>query len=48
MNDVRAVLSAQVDLVKFCCRYARDVPRVESLVSDFAYLNPNCKLVLID
>jgi hypothetical protein len=44
LNDVRAVLSDQVDLIKFCCRYTRDVPRVESLISDFVYENYNCKL----
>jgi len=45
LNDVRAVINEEVDLIKFCCRYTRDVPRVESLISDFVYENPNCKLV---
>ncbi len=45
LNDVRAVLSDQVDLIKFCCRYTRDVPRVESIISDFVNENPNCVLV---
>ena len=46
INDVRAVLSDQVGLIKFCCRYTRDIPRVESLISDFVYENANCKLAL--
>jgi len=44
LNDVRAILNEQVGLIKFCCRYARDVPRVESLIRDFVSKNPNCKL----
>ena len=46
LNDVRAVISKQAGLIKFCCRYSSDVPRVESLIGDFAYKNPNCKLAL--
>jgi len=48
LNDVRAVLSEKGDLIKFFCRYVRDIPRVESLVKDFSYQNPNCKLVEVD
>ncbi len=48
LNDVRAVLSGQAGLIKFCCRYISDVPKVESLIIDFAYQNPNCKLVEIN
>ena len=48
LNDVRAVLSGKGGLIKFFCRYTRDIPRVESLVSDFAYQHPNCKLVEVD
>ncbi|MFT5602894.1 MAG: hypothetical protein ACI9N1_003156 [Flavobacteriales bacterium] len=44
LNDVRAVISEEVGLIKFCCRYTKDVHRVESLVSDFVYENHNCKL----
>lgn len=44
LNDVRAVISEEVSLIKFCCRYAKDIPRVELLISDFVYENPNCKL----
>ena len=45
LNDVRAVLSDKGDLIKIFCRYIRDIPRVDSLVDDFAYQHPNCKLV---
>lgn len=45
INDVRAVVSDKSGVIKFFCRYIRDIPRVESLVNDFAYQNPNCKLV---
>jgi len=45
LNDVRAVLGANGDLIKFFCRYVSDIPIVEVLVSDFAYQHPNCKLV---
>lgn len=48
LNDVRAVLSDKGDLIKFFCRYLRDIPRVESLVNDFVYQHPNCKLVEVD
>ncbi len=48
LNDVRAVISEEVGLIKFCCRYIGDVSRVESLVSDFVYENPNCKLAKTD
>jgi hypothetical protein len=44
LNDVRAIINEQVGLIKFCCRYARDVTRVESLTRDFVCKNPNCKL----
>jgi hypothetical protein len=46
LNDVRAMLSEEVGIIKFCCRYSPDVSRVESLISDFVYENPNCKLAL--
>ena len=48
LNDVRAILSDNGDLIKFFCRYIRDIPRVDSLVDDFAYQHPNCKLVEVD
>ncbi len=46
LNDVRAVISEEVGLIEFCCRYARDIPRVESLISDFVSKNPNCELAV--
>jgi hypothetical protein len=46
LNDVRALISEEVGLIKFCCRYTRDFPRVESLISDFVHENPNCELAL--
>ena len=48
MNNVRAVLSDQDGLIKFFCRYIRDIPRVERLVHDFAYQHPNCKLAEVN
>jgi len=46
LNDVRAVISEEFGLIKFCCRYARDIPRVELLISDFVYDSTNCKLAV--
>jgi ABC-type branched-subunit amino acid transport system substrate-binding protein len=48
LNDVRAILSGKGGLIKFFCRYVRDIPRVESIVNDFASQNLNCKLVEVD
>jgi hypothetical protein len=45
LNDVRAILSDKGNVIMFFCLYIRDIPRVESLVNDFAYQHPNCKLV---
>lgn len=48
LNDVRGVLSDKGNVIMFFCRYIRDIPRVESLVNDFAYQSPNCKLVEVN
>ncbi|QSX34472.1 hypothetical protein JYB87_04270 [Shewanella avicenniae] len=36
MNDLRAVIKEERQLITFCCRYAKDVARTESMVLAFA------------
>ncbi len=36
MNDLRAVIKEEQQLITFCCRYEKDVTRTESMVLAFA------------
>ena len=36
LNDLRAVLKPELNLITFCCRYEKDIERIESIVRQFA------------
>ncbi len=38
MNDVRAVLKEDKNLITFCCRYEKDLQRTEDKIHHFAQL----------
>ncbi len=36
LNDLRAVLKPELNLITFCCRYEKDVQRIETIIRQFA------------
>ncbi len=36
LNDLRAVLKPELELITFCCRYSKDVAETEEMVRAFA------------
>ncbi len=39
MNDLRAVLKPEIGLITFCCRYEKDIPRIERKLNEFIEAN---------
>lgn len=37
LNDLRAVLKPELELITFCCRYSKDVAKAEEMVWAFGY-----------